>query len=212
MKKLIIIVLTGIVVLVAVFIYLFEDNSQVRQFTYKTVIGQHQIPEKFLPIYQEAADEYNIPWKLLASVHRVETIFSTMDPMESPVGALGPFQFMPRTWVGWSHPGGDVGELPDDIDITDVDLIEEHNGYGVDVAGKGAADPFDIYDSAYAAASYLADHGASDGDLEGALYSYNRSDEYVEEVMGYYQAYNDDYELITIPLDKEVIEQASLTK
>ncbi|MDQ0206180.1 lytic transglycosylase domain-containing protein [Alkalicoccobacillus murimartini] len=203
MKKLVVIVLSGIVVLIGLFIFLFNDNSQVRQFTYKTVIGEHQIPEKYINVYQEAADEYDIPWQLLASVHRVETIFSTMDPMESPVGALGHFQFMPRTWVGWSHPGGDVGELDDDVDITDVELIDEHNGYGIDVNGNGVADPFDIYDATYAAAAFLADHGASNGDLEGALFSYNRSDDYVNEVMGYYNAYNEDYELITIPLDKE---------
>lgn len=206
MKKLIIIVFSSIIALVALFIYLFEGNDQVRQLTYKTVIGQNQIPEKYLPVYQEAAEEYDVPWKLLASVHRVETIFSTMDPMESPVGALGPFQFMPRTWVGWSHPGGDIGELDEGIDITDTSLIEEHNGYGVDVEGKGSADPFNIYDSAYAAASYLADHGAAEGELEEALFSYNRSDDYVNEVMGYYDAYNENYELIDIPLDKQADE------
>lgn len=80
--------LVGFVAMIALFVYLFQSNNQVRQITYKTVIGQHQIPEKFVPVYQEAADEYEIPWELLASVHRVETIFSTMKPMESPVGAL----------------------------------------------------------------------------------------------------------------------------
>ncbi|MCM2674596.1 hypothetical protein [Alkalicoccobacillus plakortidis] len=105
--------------------------------------------------------------------------------------------------MAWSHPGGDVGELDDDVDITDPELISEHNGYGMDVSGNGVADPFDIWDSAYAAASFLADHGAEEGDLEGALFSYNRSDDYVNEVMSYYNAYIENYELITIPLDKE---------
>ncbi|MCM2674595.1 hypothetical protein [Alkalicoccobacillus plakortidis] len=100
MKRLVFFVLAGMIALIALFIYLFDSNNQVRQITYKTVIGQHQIPEKFVPVYEEAAEEYDIPWQLLAAVHRVETIFSTMNPMESPVGALGPFQFMPRTWVG----------------------------------------------------------------------------------------------------------------
>ncbi|MEK4565096.1 lytic transglycosylase domain-containing protein [Alkalihalobacillus sp. FSL R5-0424] len=203
MRKMLMFLLVGFVAMIALFVYLFQSNNQVRQITYKTVIGQHQIPEKFVPVYQEAADEYEIPWELLASVHRVETIFSTMKPMESPVGALGPFQFMPRTWVGWSHPGGDIGELDDDVDFTDPELIKEHNGYGMDVSGKGEADPFNIEDSAYAAAAFLSDHGASDGDLEGALFSYNRSEEYVEEVMGYYHAYQENYELITLPLDQD---------
>ena len=170
--------------------------------TYKTFLGQRRIPKEYVPIYQEAADQYEIPWELLASVHRVETIFSTMDPMVSPVGALGPFQFMPRTWIGWSYPGGRLGEIDEDIDLTDVDLIAEHNGYGVDARGVGKADPFDIYDATYAAAKYLADHGAADGNIEGALFAYNQSNDYVEEVMGFYEAYLDHYELVSLPVTK----------
>ncbi len=152
-----------------------------------------------MSVYQEAAEQYDIPWELLASVHRVETIFSTMDPLISPVGALGPFQFMPRTWVGWSYPGNELGDIEDDIDITDLALIEEHQGYGVDASGNGIADPFDLEDSAYAAARYLAEHGANDGDYEAALFAYNKSNDYVQEVLSYYEAYNDYYELIDLP-------------
>lgn len=42
-------------------------------------IANNEIPAEYMPIYQEAADEYEIPWELLAAVHRVETRFSTMD-------------------------------------------------------------------------------------------------------------------------------------
>lgn len=80
-------------------ILLFEQNDRFRQTVYRTIISENQIPEAYLPVYKEASEEYDIPWQLLASVHRVETIFSTMDPLISPVGALGHFQFMPRTWL-----------------------------------------------------------------------------------------------------------------
>ncbi|MDV2683748.1 lytic transglycosylase domain-containing protein [Alkalihalophilus lindianensis] len=189
---------TAFIVLI-VAVWSFEKNDQVKQITYKTLIGQHHIPEKYLPIYKEAAEEYEVPWELLASVHRVETIFSTMDPLISPVGAVGHFQFMPRTWVGWSYPGGDLGQIEDEIDITDIDLIEEHRGYGVDATGNGKADPFDLYDSAYSAARYLADHGASEGDYERALFAYNQSNEYVSQVMKFFDSYNDHYELVSLP-------------
>ncbi|WP_368504234.1 lytic transglycosylase domain-containing protein [Alkalihalophilus sp. As8PL] len=189
---------TAFIVLI-VAVWSFEKNDQVKQITYKTLIGQHHIPEKYLPIYKEAAEEYEVPWELLASVHRVETIFSTMDPLISPVGAVGHFQFMPRTWVGWSYPGGDLGQIEDKIDITDIDLIEEHRGYGVDATGNGKADPFDLYDSAYSAARYLADHGASEGDYERALFAYNQSNEYVSQVMKFFDSYNDHYELVSLP-------------
>ncbi|HAB33222.1 MAG TPA: lysozyme, partial [Exiguobacterium sp.] len=57
-------------------------------------------------IYEQAAARYGIDWKLLASIHRVETIFSNSSAMQSSVGAIGPFQFMPKTWVGWGYEGG----------------------------------------------------------------------------------------------------------
>src|SRR5690625_1191479 len=81
-------------------IYIISQSSHVKQITFKTILNEHDIPKKYVSIYKEAANKYDIPWKLLASVHRVETTFSTMDPLVSPAGALGHFQFMPRTWVG----------------------------------------------------------------------------------------------------------------
>ncbi len=47
------------------------------------------IPEEYIPIYKAAAEEYGIPWTLLAAHHRIETRFSTMDPLLSPAGAEG---------------------------------------------------------------------------------------------------------------------------
>lgn len=199
MKKFFSIKKSILIFFVILAIYTFTENEQVRQVTYKTILGHHHIPKDYVSIYKEAAKQYEIPWELLASVHRVETIFSTMDPLISPVGAVGHFQFMPRTWIGWSYPGGALGEIDDDIDVTDLALIDEHNGYGVDASGNGKADPFDMYDATFAAASYLADHGASSGDIERALFAYNQSDTYVEEVMGFYESYLDHYELIPFP-------------
>lgn len=192
-----------LICLVAI-VLLFEQSDRFRQNVYKTIIAENQIPKDYVPIYKEAGEEYGVPWELLASVHRVETIFSTMDPLESPVGALGHFQFMPRTWVGWSYPGiDDIGNVAEDVDITDTDLIEAHNGYGTDASGSGKADPFDLADSAYSAARYLADHGAREGNYEEALFSYNKSEDYVEEVMGYYHTYTEEgYELIQLPLNR----------
>ncbi|WP_404409366.1 hypothetical protein [Jeotgalibacillus malaysiensis] len=54
-----------------------------------------KIPEEFIPVYQSAAKEYGIEWQLLAAHHRVETRFSTMDTLISPVGAEGHMQVRP---------------------------------------------------------------------------------------------------------------------
>ncbi|GAK10029.1 lytic transglycosylase domain-containing protein [Geomicrobium sp. JCM 19038] len=161
-------------------------------------IANNEIPAEYMPIYQEAADEYEIPWELLAAVHRVETRFSTMDPMISPAGAEGPMQFMPCTWFGWSHPtceGNGAGAIPNE-ELTDPDLIAEHGGYGMDVRDKGVADPWNHEDAIFAAARYLSSNGADDGDIEEALFAYNRADWYVEEVISFVDVYNNGYEVI----------------
>jgi hypothetical protein len=91
----------------------------------------------------------------------------------SPVGASGPFQFMPSTWPG----------------------------YAEDCDGNGTKDINNLYDSACAASSYLASGGArgvynanppcgNSGSYVGvcrAIYSYNHADWYVARV---YDGYN----------------------
>lgn len=150
-----------------------------------------RVPENYVPLYKEAADEFGIPWTLLAAHHRVETRFSTMDPLVSPAGAEGHMQFMPCTWVGWSHPsctGLGKGDIPEKVK-TDPEAIRSYGGYGLDADGDGKADPFSLADSIYSAASYLAQNGAAEGELEQAIFLYNHSDRYVEDVMSFYRDY-----------------------
>lgn len=158
-------------------------------------IFELEVPEEYIPLYKEAADEYGIPWTLLAAHHRIETRFSTMDPLLSPVGAEGHLQFMPCTFVGWSHPtcsGLGQGDIPEE-EKTDPEVIAYYGGYGVDGNGNGVADPYDLTDALYSAANYLASNGAADGDLERAIFRYNHSEEYVEDVLGYYEQYEEKF-------------------
>ncbi|WP_252503380.1 lytic transglycosylase domain-containing protein [Sporosarcina sp. Marseille-Q4943] len=149
------------------------------------------IPEKYIPVYKAAAEEYNIPWTLLAAHHRIETRFSTMDPLLSPAGAEGHMQFMPCTFVGWGYPGCEglgKGNIPDK-DKTDPAVIQKYGGYGVDANGDGVADPFDIEDAVYSAAHYLSKSGAADGEIEKAIFHYNHSDKYVEDVLWFFNEF-----------------------
>ncbi|MEK4925009.1 bifunctional lytic transglycosylase/C40 family peptidase [Cytobacillus sp. FSL R5-0569] len=158
-------------------------------------LGQNEIPSVFIPVYQAAQEAYGVPWNLLAAHHRVETHFSTIEPMISPVGALGHMQFMPCTWVGWGHPtcsGLGAGNISDS-DLSDPKVIEKYGGYGVDANNDGKADPFDIEDAIFSAASYLAANGAADGNLREAIFAYNRADWYVEKVLGFADSYVDGY-------------------
>jgi peptidoglycan LD-endopeptidase LytH len=153
-----------------------------------------KIPDEYIPIYQEAAKTYEIPWTLLAAHHRIETKFSTMDPLLSPVGAEGHMQFMPCTFVGWQHPScSDLGkgEIKED-EKTDPDIIAKYGGYGIDANKDGKADPYQIDDAMFSAANYLASNGAAEGDLENAIFMYNHSDEYVEDVLYYYHKYEEE--------------------
>jgi hypothetical protein len=155
-----------------------------------------ELPEENIPLYKKAADAYNIPWTLLAAHHRVETKFSTMNPLLSPVGAEGHLQFMPCTFVGWSHPtcsGKGEGQIPAE-EKTDPAAIAKYGGYGVDGDGDGVADPYNLTDALYSAANYLSQNGAAEGDLKRAVFQYNHSDEYVADVLHYYHIYEEQYQ------------------
>lgn len=150
-----------------------------------------EIPQDYIPIYKEAAEVYGVPWTLLAAHHRIETKFSTMDTLLSPAGAEGHMQFMPCTFVGWSYPGcGELGKgnIPEE-DKTNPEVIKEHGGYGVDANGDGIADPYDIEDAIHSAAKYLADSGAADGEYEKAIFDYNKSEKYVQDVLWFFDKF-----------------------
>ncbi len=150
------------------------------------------IPVDYIPIYKAAAETYGIHWPLLAAHHRIETRFSTMKSDISPVGAEGPMQFMPCTFVGWSHPtcsGLGEGKISNE-EKTNPQVIATYGGYGVDGNGDGIADPFNMHDAIYSAANFLSRAGAKEGKLTKAVFQYNHSNEYVADVLYYYELYS----------------------
>lgn len=114
-----------------------------------------------------------------------------MNKMESSTGAEGHMQFMPCTFVGWGYPGcTDLGKgnIPEE-DKTNPAIITKYGGYGVDGNGDGRADPYNLEDAVFSAANYLSQSGAADGELEKAVFTYNHSDKYVEDVLWFYKEY-----------------------
>ncbi|WP_325050506.1 lytic transglycosylase domain-containing protein [Falsibacillus albus] len=153
--------------------------------------AKKDIPPQYIPIYKAAGKKYGIPWSLLAAHHRVETKFSSVHNMVSSAGAEGPMQFMPCTFVGWSYPscgGLGKGNIPEK-DKTDPAVIKKYGGYGVDANGDGKADPWDPEDAIYSAANYLAKNGAADGHIKKAVFAYNHSQRYVQEVLYFSKMY-----------------------
>ena len=164
-----------------------------------------QIPFDYVPVYMAAEEKYNVPWTLLAAHHRIETRFSTMSKLESPVGAEGHMQFMPCTFVGWNHPTcSDLGQgdIPKK-ELKNPSIIKKYGGYGVDANGDGVADPYDIEDAVFSAANYLSRSGVRQGNIKKAIFAYNHSDEYVDDVYGYYKQYESVREKIEIIVNEE---------
>ncbi|WP_371017350.1 hypothetical protein [Pseudalkalibacillus sp. JSM 102089] len=90
MKRLgsLIIITIFISVLIGIFLQKTPDS-------FSQPLKKSEVPEEYIDLYREAAEEYDVQWELLAAVHRVETKFSTMSTLESPKGAIGHYQVRP---------------------------------------------------------------------------------------------------------------------
>jgi hypothetical protein len=114
----------------------------------------NDIPPEFGRLYTEAATRYGFPWQLLAGVGKVECDHGRGDCYRpNYAGAMGPMQFLSQTWRGYADASGNP--------------------------------PYDIYDprdTIFAAAAKLAADGIKN-DPRRALFSYNHSQAYVDEVL-----------------------------
>ncbi|MFI8291051.1 lytic murein transglycosylase [Streptomyces sp. NPDC085614] len=163
------------------------------------------IPASVLAAYKRAEQSIrssdpscNLPWQLLAGIGKVEsgqarggrvdangtTLSPILGPVLNGVGfadisdtdkgafdgdarhdrAVGPMQFIPSTWATW----------------------------GQDANGDGRKDPNNIYDAAQAAGLYLCANNrdlAVKADLDRAILSYNRSTEYLNTVLSWFEYY-----------------------
>lgn len=122
------------------------------------------IPADYLALYQSAAGTCpNLDWALLAGVGWVETHHGTLKVKGKPAagvlsganssGAMGPMQFLRRTWNG---------------------VRVRHPEIGSNVYDPANAIP--------AAAHKLCDDGVRAGNIDGALLAYNPSSKYVRDV------------------------------
>ncbi|PID58088.1 hypothetical protein CSB45_05205 [candidate division KSB3 bacterium] len=137
-------------------------------------------------LYQQVSHWSGLPWQIFWGLHREESnlgrnlgktqVVSVLpkrqlsyfyqicrelhwDPQQvygSRKGAVGPFQFIPETWVR----------------------------NAIDANGDGVKDPFDVEDAAYSAANYLLRNGGRD-DLQKAIWHYNQDRRYVKRIMSY---------------------------
>ena len=156
------------------------------------------IPPALINLYTSTASAcVGLPWQVLAGIAKVESnhgrhggasVGATGDVTPSIIGialngtngttaiadtdngrldhdtvwdrAVGPFQFIPTSWAI----------------------------FGTDGNNDGNADPHNIIDAAAAAVAHLCPTGALT-DLPAALFSYNRSNAYVDTVLGWARRY-----------------------
>jgi cell wall-associated NlpC family hydrolase len=119
------------------------------------------IPPDYLALYQEAATELGMPWELLAAVGRVESDHGRNPDCWQPnaAGAVGPMQFLPATFTEYDWASGSTEPNIDDP-----------------------------RDAIYAAAALLVDNNVRDNPRQ-ALYAYNHSSRYVDQVLSWAAIY-----------------------
>jgi cell wall-associated NlpC family hydrolase len=136
------------------------------------------IPAEYLALYQQAAATCpGLDWSVLAAVGKIETDHGR-SPLpgvgsgENQAGAAGPMQFLAATFdaVTARHP------LPP--------------------GGSHPPSRYDPHDAIFAAAHYLCDNGADtrggSAGVRAALYAYNHSEHYVQDVLDTASGYRRD--------------------
>ena len=138
------------------------------------------VPGTLFATYVAAARSCDMRWEVLAAVgwvesHHGELVAPGVKSGANFAGARGPMQFLSATW----------------------------NRYGVDANNDGKADVYDPQDSIHGASKYLCANGAGDpGKLRNALFRYNHSNAYVDEVLAVARRYSEQTYLL--PIAKEV--------
>lgn len=117
------------------------------------------IPADMQRLYQQAGQQYGLPWEFLAGVGMEETAHGRNKSAPDAI-AQGPMQFVKGTWAA----------------------------YGVDGNGDGRKDIYDATDAVPSAANYLKASGAPE-DYRKAVGAYNRPDWYYNDVLWYAQQY-----------------------
>lgn len=139
------------------------------------------IPAQYLTAYRTAGREFEVPWQVLAAIGAVETDHGRLDApgVHSGVNSYGccagPMQFNltdgpPSTW----------------------------QRYGIDGNHDGTKDVYDPDDAIHSAANYLrALLRNADGDLRQAVFGYNHSHAYVNDVLARARVYAGDVTVTT---------------
>ncbi|MHB8659490.1 MAG: C40 family peptidase [Solirubrobacteraceae bacterium] len=129
------------------------------------------IPPDYLLFYEQAGVAFDVPWQVLAGIGKVECDHGRnpnpacwKEGAENAAGAGGPMQFLASTW----------------------------QTYGIAANGSGSPDRWNAADAIVSAANYLKANGAPEN-IEAAVFAYNHSDAYVQQVLAWAGLYASEY-------------------
>lgn len=159
------------------------------------------IPAPLLAAYRQAGTTCpGLPWTVLAGIGKVESNHGRFGGAQLQAnGELVPRILGPL--LDGSTPGTQPVPLPaggspwHDNPTWDraLGMMQFLTGtfkaYGVDANGDGQADPHNALDAIATAAKYLCGADGEVTDIHDAIYKYNRSDLYVNEVLSYASRY-----------------------
>jgi cell wall-associated NlpC family hydrolase len=135
-----------------------------------TTAAIFKIPPTVLVLYQQAAASCpGLPWTVLAAIGTIESDngqsnLPGVHAGANSAGAEGLMQFLPATFAEYAEP--------------------------VPTGGADPPSPYDPTDAVYAAARLLCANGAAGGaDIPGAIFAYNHSTSYVQQVLALAQSY-----------------------
>ena len=159
------------------------------------------IPARFLELYRGAVSEQcpTLPWSVLAAIGKIESNHGRFGGGQlQPDGRIAP----PIIGIALDGTRGTARILDTDGGRLDGDAVFDRAvgpmqfipgtwmSYGIDASRDGVADPHNAIDATWSAARYLCALGADDPSrVADAIWSYNHSWEYVEEVMAQASAY-----------------------
>ncbi len=170
----------------------------------------HGIPSAALAAYQRAETVINaadttchLPWQLVAAIGRVESNHGSVhgSHLTSAGLAAPPIYGLPldgthdTTTIADTDGGALDGDTAYDRAVGPMQFIPSTwSVVGVDSDGDGQRNPQDIDDAALATAVYLCsgkDDLSTDEGRRASVFRYNHSQEYVDLVLAFYQAYVD---------------------
>jgi cell wall-associated NlpC family hydrolase len=177
--KLALVAAAGLVLLISVLGALAAQELMTSE-SQPSAVAIADIPTNYLALYERAALRYGVDWAVLAAIGKIECDHGrSQAPGCNPpgtmnsAGATGPMQFLDSTWRARTPPMTVPQPGPPAADGA---------GYATDGDGDGIANVWDPADAIAGAARLLRANGAP-ADYRAAIFAYNHSSSYVDEVL-----------------------------